>query len=499
MLSRNVSYLLMTMVVASTYSGMDRLATAQPSSAWNSCGSSGAVACGEGCDAQGGVGYSSLDLHALFDHVAGDTPLLADLKGKQLGGLTYSVGGQLRYRFMNERNRLRPPGPGESDYHLWRFTPHLSINYNDQVGGFIEFIDASAFGYDAPYTPVGIDVNRGDLLRAYIEFNFGDVGDGNLKYRFGRQFLKYGGQRLLSPLAWSNTFRNFEGHKLMYTSADWNIDAFGMRSVNNAAGSNGFSATSPDHADGDRWIAGLYSTYKGIQNNDLDLYWLYFNDDSSALARHDGERHTIGTRLAGSRAVKECNRVIGTWAWDFEGAYQFGRDAFGASGQSDVSAGMVAANLGYTFNEITWTPSVTGIFYWGSGDTDPTSGDNNTFFTMYPLGHAHWGQIDNFSGENLIDAAVRFGLKPHSKLNLDLQLHHFELAESADSIYNIVGAPFAVSGASEIGQEVDLVATVSVTRNFNVQAGYFWFFYGDALAATRPDASQFYLQTTWSF
>lgn len=469
--------------------------TSMPGCAADECGD---AVCGEGCCTEEGC-YNTLDVKALFNHVAGDTPLLADLKNQKSGPLTYSVGGALRYRFMNEQNRLRPPGPGESDYHLWRFTPSLSVNYDDTVGGFIEGIDASAFGYDAPYSAVPIDENRTDLLRYYVELNVGDVGDGNVKYRYGRQFLKYGSQRLLSPLAWSNTFRNFEGHKVMYTSTDWDIDGFGMKSVNGAAGGAGYSATASDDADSDRWVAGVYSTYKGIENNDLDLYYIYFKDDTSSAARHDGERHTIGTRLGGKQAIKECDKVVGTWAWDLEGAYQFGRDEFGASGRTNVSAGMAAANLGYTFNNVAWAPSITGIFYWGSGDTDPASGDINTFYTLYPLGHAWWGQIDNFSGQNLIDACVRVGASPHEKLNVDFQWHHFSLAESQDSIYNIVGAPFAVSGASDIGQEIDIVATVPVTKNFNVQAGYFWFFYGGALAAGRPDADQFYLQTVWSF
>lgn len=61
---------------------------------------------------------------------------------------------------------------------------------------------------------------------------------------------------------------------------------------------------------------------------------------------------------------------------------------------------MVGALGGYTFEGVTWKPGLGGIFYWGSGDSDPTTGDINTFNSLYPLGHAHWGQIDNFSGQN---------------------------------------------------------------------------------------------------
>ena len=81
---------------------------------------------------------------------------------------------------------------------------------------FVEGIDASAWQEgDAPYARVPIDVNRFDFLRYYGEITLIKEKDSSLNYRYGRQFLKYGGQRLLSPLAWSNTFRNFEGHKLV--------------------------------------------------------------------------------------------------------------------------------------------------------------------------------------------------------------------------------------------------------------------------------------------
>ena len=191
------------------------------------CGESG---CGEDIDCST-CDYKVLDVNKIFDSVAGDKPVFPCLKDQKVGDLKYSAGAELRYRYMNESNRLRPGGPGHSDYNLWRFTPWVQANYNDFIGGYVQAIDASMFGLDAPYSPTVIDINRTDILQMYAELNLGEVGDGKLKYRYGRQFLQYGSQRLLSPLAWANTFRNFEGHKLMYTSSDWDIDAFSMQSV----------------------------------------------------------------------------------------------------------------------------------------------------------------------------------------------------------------------------------------------------------------------------
>ncbi len=442
-----------------------------------------------------------LDLRALFDDVAGDDSIFSGLKNQKAGDLTYSVGGELRHRFMNEDNRLRPAG-GNAEYSLWRFTPHMKLQYN-RVGAFVEAIDASAWQEgDAAYSRAPIDVNRLDFLRYYADIKLYDECGTSVTYRYGRQFLKYGGQRLLSPLAWSNTFRNFEGHKLMYASSDWNVDAFMMKSVNAAAGGSGFGASSMDSADEDRWMSGVYSTYSGLENTSVDLYWLYSNEINANAARMDGERHTIGTRLAGKQPIKECGNVVGTWEWDFEAAYQFGNDQFGSAENRDVNAGMATAVVGYTFNEATWSPGIKGFYYWSSGDSDPTSGDINTFYTMYPLGHAYWGLIDNFSGQNLQDTGLTFSVKPHKKLSLAASYHLFNKSNSNGNVWNIVGAPISSAATSSIGQELDIVATIPVSKNFNVQAGYFWFFYGDAInggAAARDDARQFYLQTSWKF
>ncbi|MBD3675119.1 MAG: alginate export family protein [Planctomycetaceae bacterium] len=405
---------------------------------------------------------------------------------------------------MDEANRLLPGVPttgARTQYQLWRLTAYGSLTYQDLFTGYVEGIDASAFGYDAPLTPVGIDVNRADLLRYYAEINIGDLGAGNLSYRYGRQFLKYGSQHVLSNLGWGNTYRNFEGHKLLYQGEDWSIDAFAMNSVNAAAGGSKFDSEAYDTPDHDRQVNGIYSTYSGLKNNTLDFYWIWSLEENPNPMRHDGDRHTLGVRWAGKKPVEDLCEVVGTWAWDIEGAYQFGEDNFGGVNQ-DVQAGFFSALAGYTFNALPGSPTFNGIFFWGSGDDDPTDGEINTVYTLYPLGHAYWGLIDNFSGQNLLDSALQASIKPHNKVSCSGTFHWFHRATENDSVYNIVGAGFATgTPGRHIGNELDLVTTFTINSSMNVQLGYFWFWYGDAIenGAPRPDASQFYCQTVLDF
>ena len=414
------------------------------------------------------------------------------------GGITASIGGEIRYRYIDERNRLRPPGgPGRSQHNQWRFTPYFSLSAADRLTVFAQGIDASTFGYDAPYSPAGIDVNRSDMLQAYAELKITD----QLAYRYGRQFLKYGAQRLLSPLGWGNTYRNFEGHKLSLKADYWDVDAFAMESVNAAAGGV-FRPTSYDVSNPDRRISGVYSTFKGFENNSVDLYWLWFENENDDPARQDGDRHTLGLRWAGSQDVGECSQVYGTWKWDIEGAYQFGHDDFGAGTNLDVNAGFVTSNFGYTATAATWSPSLTGIFYWGSGDDDPTDGEDNTVYTLYPLGHAYWGIVDNFSGQNLVDYGVRTAIQPLDNFSLSATYHWFSRASVNDAVYNIAGAPLAVGAPGEdIGTEIDFIATLNVSRALQLQVGYSWFQYGEAIdnSSPRNDAQQFYVMSTLQF
>ena len=126
--------------------------------------------CGEGCDdcSQSSCGCIT-DPHVFFDKLTGEDNIFGGLKNQQVGGMTYSVGGELRHRYMNEKNRLRPPGPPGNfsyEYHLWRFTLWIKMQFNERVGAFVEAIDAAAFTEgDIPYFPVGIDENReiGDI------------------------------------------------------------------------------------------------------------------------------------------------------------------------------------------------------------------------------------------------------------------------------------------------------------------------------------------------
>ena len=81
-----------------------------------------------------------------------------------------------------------------------------------------------------------------------------------------------------------------------------------------------------DHGDASRTFSGVYSTFHGVENQTVDLYWIWLREQLPLNLVPDGSRQTVGLRWAGNRPIKEGKTVARQWDWDFEGGYQYGHD-----------------------------------------------------------------------------------------------------------------------------------------------------------------------------
>lgn len=402
----------------------------------------------------------------------------------------FSTGGELRHRYMNQKNRLQPGGPGQDTYQLWRWRHYFDLRAGDTFRFYVEGLDATSFGEDLP--PQATNVNRWDLLNAFVDIQLFETETGSHTLRYGRQELLFGRQRLVSPLDWANIRRNFEGVRYMVKDQDWRLDAFAVNPINAATGyrdpyvyDNDF-----DKANRDVWFSGIYFTYTAIPNVNLDLYWLWLDDSHPVPARADGRRHTIGSRYTWLLPIED-ERV---WDFDVEAAYQFGSD----NGKR-VNAGFATGILGHTWKNLPWTPRLSGLAYYGSGDVDRSDGQTNTFDVLFPLAHAYWALSDNLTGQNLVDLSTQLEVKPTPKTAFVAAYHSFRLANNNDTAYNVVAAPIgAPNNGVNVGNALDLYGYYAFNPNFDIQAGYSWFWYGSYIERTTPrgDATQIYLQTS---
>lgn len=149
--------------------------------------------------------------------------------------------------------------------------------------------------------------------------------------------------------------------------------------------------------------------------------------------------------------------------------------------------------------DVTWKLSIGGILYWGSGDKNLATDAINMFDVLSPLGQAHWGQIDNLAGQNLLAHGVQASLKPDEKFTLVSQRHCFQQAPAPKVCYNVAAAAQPGTESPRLGNELDIVGTWTSRKASNLQAGYFWLVYGDAVTEgppARPNAEPFDLQAT---
>ncbi len=457
----------------------------------------------------------------LFGEECKDMPLDGILPWDLGEDTRLSVGGELRYRYMNEANRLRAPfvpPNGHSTYDLVRWRQYFDLKHSDWVRVYVEMIDASINHGELPQT--GIDVNRWDLQNAFVDLKVLERDDKPVWFRVGRQELQFGSQRLVSALDWANTRRNWSGLRLNSPGTTWDLDAWLVNPVNTAtfgtAGGTGpnLGVNLDDHAfdrpQKDILFGGAWATYKGIKDHTIDSFFLYnrysanFSGSggfpAAAIPTNSfplGDRYTLGTRWLGAFPADGGDR---SYLTDFEGGYQFGND----KGQS-VQAGYFTGGLGHTWKTVAWEPTIWGFYDWASGDGNSKDGVNHTFFQQYGLTHAYLGLIDNVARQNTSDINYRFTVKPTKKLQLQAAQHFIQLANSHDTLYTITGTKYGAAGGghgSNVGQELDLLATYTVNQNFSIEAGQFWFWYGDYVhnvQPTRQDAQQFYVQTTFRY
>lgn len=405
----------------------------------------------------------------------------------------FSSGGEFRYRYMNQNNRLQPGGPGKDTYDLTRWRHYFDLKAGENFRFYVEGIDAGCFGEDLPLQ--GTDQNRWDLQNYFMDVEVFETGTGTHTVRVGRQELLFGRQRLVSPLDWANTRRNFEGINYIVKEKDYKLNVFCVNPVNSATGYRFVYIYDHvfDVANRNVFFSGAYYSYTGLENTNIDLYYLWIDAKIHDPIRADGNRHTVGSRY--SRLIPQDDGRV--WDLDAEGGYQFGSD-----NGKDVQAGFATGILGHTWKNAFWSPRVSGLFYYGSGDLSQTDNQDNTFYTMFPLGHAYWALTDNLTGQNLLDYAIQVDVKPTTKTGLTSAYHFFDLASGQDRAYNVAGLPVGSPGnGTDLGQALDLYGYYAFNPNFDVQAGYSWFWYGEFINRTTPrnHATQFYIQTSFRY
>ncbi len=388
------------------------------------------------------------------------------------GGSTLDIGGQYRFRFHSERNHRGLGLTGNDDqFMLQRTRLFANLRVNQRLRFYGEYIDAVSQFEDL--NPRPIEENRSDMLNLFVDGVLIDSSLGKLSGRAGRQELLYGAQRMVSPLDWANTRRPFDGFKLMWKTDQYQLDGFWTRPLRT-------DDRQFDNPNQDQQFYGIYSAYKGKEKGQLDGFWMAFDNDRSGLR----------TDSIGGRYYDEFgDSMLEMW-----GNYQFGDNAGGSS----HDAGAVTVGLGHRFGG-NWKPTCWVYYDWASGSDEIAAGDG--YFQYFPLAHKYLGFMDLFGRRNVQSPNVQISIQPTKKWKLLAWYYYFFLEDRDDTPYSVVMTPFApgvTPGSSDLGHEIDLMATYTASQRSKLVLGYSHFFSGDYYRSDGVpydgDADFFYTQ-----
>ena len=256
----------------------------------------------------------------------------------------------------------------------------------------------------------------------------------------GAHGVKYGDQRLISPLDWSVVGRAWDGVLLRGRMSSTTLDFF-LTNVKEASSGRR-----------DQHFWGLYGTCKAVPGHELDAYLLGRDfGNESQVSEVRGDKGNLSDRTLGGRAKGKT----GAADYSAEAAWQFGRKA-----GMPVRAWAAALTGGWTFSG-DLKPRVGAEYDYASGDTDPADDKVQTFDPLFPFGHALQGYQDVFSWKNGHAVKLSASAAPTAATTLAADYHYFRPRRQGASVQRLDGGfgprQRGLSG-NEIGHEVDLHA-----------------------------------------
>ena len=412
------------------------------------------------------------------------------------------LGGEVRLRWETETNRnFGQRDPSNDSILLYRELLHANLEYRKLARFYVEGIDARVADRDLPQQPAMEDTF--DINQAFVDLRF--LGEQTpLTLRAGRQMMSYGKDRVIGTGDWTNAPRRFDGAKLMYATPKLDIDFFWVKPIffSNKPFSNPWNThinesmnRKLDHWREEQNFYGIYSTYKGIPNHVLDLYFLGLNDRGIFVNANnrsgDLDVYTIGSRFGGT---------TGNFDYDIEGGGQWGKwDG------DEVHAWMVGSEGGYTFKDVPMTPRIGAGFDYATGDDTPRDNSHDTWNQLYPLGHAFLGYMDIVGRQNIIAPNLNLTFKPLKNVTTRLFWYHFWLDSNLDALYGVAGTPARrnVTGSSgnDVGDELDATVTWQIDVHSSLLLGYMHFWPSNFINSSgfSRDADMIYLQYQFKF
>ncbi len=372
--------------------------------------------------------------------------------------------------------------------------------------------------------------NTLDLHEAYVKVD--NIFGQPVSLKIGRQELVYGDQRLIGAFGWNNNGRSFDAIKANFSNSAVSIDAFASK-INDATAALGTNCFTGCGGDADQDFYGINAAIKAIPNNTVEAYVYYWRDSNSATAFGQtvaGGQIGANTFAATENPIKASNLyTYGVRAKGHYKAVDYGLELPLQSGNIDTTTTATGLSNNYNIKSFAFTANAgytlpTSMKIRIGAEYDTSQGDNDggadtdieTFFNLFPTNHGHYGLMDQQGWRNV--DAFSFNVKADvtSKLKLYLAFWSFKLNEEKDAWYGAANWNNTPGGArmtsstnteSDVGSELDFVATYKYNSALTAQLGLARFFTGKLLdqagrvnaTGTTDDMDWAYLQLTANF
>ncbi len=403
---------------------------------------------------------SKLPFLAATAALAGLAPLSAQDGGTPVtakGGIdALTIDGQLRFR-ADQRDPISPVTGMEADSsQSARFRLGIGAQLDANNSAYLQLQETVNMAGDGQGVAAA-----GSVHQAYGRMN--NLFDA-VDVQIGRFEMKYGNQRMVSPLDWSNVGRAWDGLRVGHTVENYRFDVFTTQPVAGQGAPAGAT---------NREFHGLYFEYD-MEQFRLDLYGFHRRN---GVAWADD---TFGFLLEGD---------YDELGWEIEFATQTGdHGAMEAAGQA--FAILVDYDLGGGI-------TVGGGLEHASG----ADGTDDRFVPLFHFGHFYNGHQDIVTWSNLNDLVLKTKFPINESWNLHGDLHLLSKAEDTDAVQFGGGAGGATSAAgndSDIGTEIDLYLKGKLANNVSVWTGVSSFTAGDAIA-TGDDQLWAFFQVVFGF
>jgi Alginate export len=339
-----------------------------------------------------------------------------------------SLGLTLRERV--ETNNAPSFGVGNNpndSYLLQRFQFHADVRPNENWQVFVELEDVRAF-WKKIITPV--DENPLDLRQAFVTYT-GELGEGELKVRIGRQQMAFDLQRFVSIRDGPNVQQAYDAAWVDWELALWRFITFWSFPVQ-------YRHKHPfdDFSDSNLQYGGFRVERQNVGPGSLSAYYSRFMQDNVRYldAAGDERRNILDVRYAGD---------LSGFDWDLEAMGQFG-----SVGGKRVRAWAIGTITGYTFSDLSWAPRLGLQFDAASGDRHPGDGTLETFNPLFPNGY-YFTLAGYTSYVNFFHLKPSLTVKPISNVKLMAAVGFQWRQTTADAVYVMPNIP--VSGTAGAG------------------------------------------------